>query len=175
MPSFYKPNKKVTGCAANFSFNSKEGALFTNLIRQVSYDDSRHIGSFSGGDKIVIKSGVTEIGAFLDVLNRNVEYSTVHTTKDTTVSIKFSPYITDEKVQKGYGLSIFKKTKEGKEQRFLIGFTFAEASVLKSYFDFVLRHIFSAEYAQEKKDFKDRQDSKSKVNTVSKPEEVEEI
>ncbi len=178
MPSFFKANKSNRGCAGSFSFNSKDGALFTQLIQQVSYDEARHIGSFSGGAKIVIKSGITEIGAFLDVLQRNVEYSTVHTTKDSTVQIWFAPYFVGEgenKVQKGYGLRVSKKTKDGVETKLLLPFNFGEAATLKVYFDFVLRHIFSAEYAEEKKQFKERQESKPKITAAPKVEEQEEI
>ena len=181
----YKANKSNKGAACSFGFNSKDGALFTQIVKQVSYDESRHIGSFSGGEKIVIKSGITEIGAFLDVLQRNVEYSTVHTTKDGTTQIWFAPYVVEAdgvKTQKGYGLRVARKSSDGKESKFLMPFNFGEAAALKVYLDFVLRHIFSADYAEEKKNYKEKLKVKdAKVTTpvesseASSPDVQEEI
>lgn len=169
---FYKSNKSIKGCGASFSFNSKDEALFISLIKQSGYDEARHIGQFQGA-KVVVKSGITEIGALLDVLNRNVPYSTVHTTKDSKVQIWFEPYIIgegDAKVQKGYGLKIKKD-----EESFLMPFNFSEAQVLKEYFSFVLRHIFSAQYAEAKKAYKEKVEKQDKPIAVPKTEETEEI
>lgn len=171
----YKASKSNRGCACSMSFNSKEGSLFIQLIKQVSYNEERHIGSFAGGEKIVIKSTIFEIGSFLDVLRRNVEYSTVHKSKDATTQIWFAPYFVgegDQKTQRGYGLRVTKKTTDNKEVKFLMPFNFGEAEVLKSYLDFVLRHIFSAEYAEEKKRFKERQSKKSEQQSTTENSSV---
>lgn len=173
----YKANKANKGAACSFSFNSKEAALYIQLIKQTGYDDAKHLGSFSGGEKITIKSSLAEIGSFLDVLKRNVEYSTVHKSKGATTQIWLAPYIVDfngTKTQKGFGLRVSKKTDDGVESKFLMPINFGEAQLLQVYLDFVLRHIFSAEYAEEKKAFKERQDKKlSEVREV--PPETEEI
>lgn len=156
---FYKANKSNKGCACSLSFNSKEASLFIQLIKQVSYDEQRHIGSFSGGEKVTIKSNLTEIGGFIDSLKRNVDYSTVHQSKDATTQIWFAPYYVgdgENRVQKGYGLRVSKKTKDGQESKFLMPFNFGEGQILQSYFDFVLKHIFSAEYAEQKKRYKEK-------------------
>lgn len=169
----YKANKSNRGCAMSLSFNSKEGCLFIQLIKQVSYNEERHIGSFSGGEKITIKSSVTEIGAFLDVFNRNVEYSTVHAGQNgDTTQIWLAPYLTgdgEQKVQKGFGLRISRKSQNGEEAKFLMPINFSEAASIKVYLDFALRHIFSAEYAEEKRAFKEKLDKKTE-QVVSPPE-----
>ena len=167
----YKANKSNRGCALSLSFNSKEGALFTQLISQVSYDENRHIGSFSGGNKVTIKSSVAEVGNFIDVFTRNVEYSTVHRGQNGDMTqIWLSPYLVgegDAKIQKGFGLRVSKKTKDGQELKLLMPLNFGEAAALKVYFDFFLRHVFSAEYAEAKKQYKDRQDSKPKSKEIA--------
>lgn len=155
----YKANKSNRGCACSLSFNSKEGALFIQLITQTGYDESKHLGSFAGGDKLTIKSNITEVGNFIDVLSRNIEYSTVHKSKDATTQIWFAPYFVGEgenKIQRGYGLRVSRKNNDGTESKFLMPFNFGEAQTLKIYFDFFLRHVFSAEYAEQKKAFKER-------------------
>lgn len=162
----YKANKSNRGCAASFSFNSKDAALFIQLIKQVSYDEASHLGSFSGGEKITIKSSMAEIGSFLDALKRNVEYSTVHQSKDATTQIWLAPYYVGEgedKVQRGYGLRVSKKTKEGVESKFLMPFNFGESQQIQSYLDFVLKHIFTAEYAEQKKRYKDKNEKAEKA------------
>ena len=176
---FFKGNKSLKGGACSLSFNSKEGALFVSVIKQTGYDETRHLGSFSGGDQTTVKFNVPEIGAFLDVLNNNRDYSTFHKTKEGNTSINFKPYFVmegDAKVQKGFGLYIGKLGDDKKvSNSWLMPFNFGEAQVLKSYFDFVLRHIFSATYAEDKKKYQDRIDklqSKKEI-TVPPPGEKE--
>lgn len=172
----YKANKSNKGAACSISFNSKEGSLFIQLIKQTGYDEARHLGSFSGGEKVTIKSNITEVGNFLNVLNNNVEYSTVHKSKDATTQIWLAPYIVGEgenKVQKGFGLRVSKKTNDGNESKFLMPFNFGEAQTLKVYLDFFLRHVFSAEYAEQKKQFKDRQEKPVQLPKTVEAEEIE--
>ena len=175
----YKANKSNKGCACSLSFNSKESALFIQLIKQVSYDEARHLGSFSGGEKITIKSSLGEIGSLIDALKRNVEYSTVHQSKDATTQIWFAPYLVgegDARVQRGYGLRVSKKTKDGQEFKFLMPFNFGEGQLLQTYLDFVLRHIFSADYAEQKKRYKEKLDNQPiKVVPSTEAPQTEEI
>lgn len=155
----YKANKSNKGCACSLSFNSKDGVLFIQLIKQVSYNEERHIGSFSGGEKITIKSSITEIGNILDVLTRNVDYSTVHQSPNASTQIWFAPYnveVNGVKEQRGYGLRISQKTKDGQELKFLMPFNFGEAATLRVYLNFVLNHIFAAEYAESKRKYQEK-------------------
>ncbi len=176
MPQFYKSNKSIKGCGCSFGLNTKEQSLFISLVKQSGYDETRHIGSFANGDKISIKSNLTEIGAFLDVLNRNVSYSTVHKSADGMTSIKFEPYIVagenenSEKIQKGYGLNIYRKTAD-KELKFLMPFNFSEAAVLREYFSFCIRQIFHTEYSEAKKQYKSKKESQEQPKPSSEPEE----
>ncbi len=163
MPQFYKANKSIKGCGCSLSLNSKDASVFIGLIKQTSYDEARHLGSFASGDKISIKCNLTEIGSLLDALNRNIVYSTVHKSNDGMTSIKFEPYVVgegEEKQQRGYGLYIYRKTGD-KELKFLMPFNFAEAEILKEYFSFCIRQIFHTEYSEAKKQYKSKQEEKA--------------
>lgn len=162
----YKSNKSVKGCAAGFSFNSKDGAMFVSLVKQTGYDEARHIGSFKDGAKINIKLGLSELGAMLDCFDSNREFSTVHATESYNTGIKLAPYITDKdgsKVQRGFGLFINKSSKgeNANKESFLLTINFGEAKLISEYIKFVLDHCFSAIYSADQKEYKERQDKKN--------------
>ena len=158
---FYKANARLNGCGCSFGINAAEQTLFISLVKQSAWDDSKKLGQFNG-DKINIKSNFTEIGALLDVLQRNVTYSTVHKSANGMTSIKFEPYFiyskeeNGEKTQKGYGLSIYRKTAD-KELKFLMPFNFAEAVLLKEYFSFAIRQMLHVEMTEARKQYKEKQ------------------
>jgi hypothetical protein len=171
MLQIYKPNKNNTGSASSWSFNSKQESVFAQLIKQTSWIAEKHIGSFKGGAKMTVQFNLTEIGALLDVLNRQVEYGTFHRNGETSTSIKFYPYKRkDSDVIVGYGLSL----KRG-ELSMAIGFTFAEAEVLKEFLKFALEHIFSAKYAESKKIAKEAQEKREQAEKPAEPTENNEI
>jgi hypothetical protein len=181
----YKSNKANKGVAASFSFNSKEQSFFLQLIKQVSYDESRHIGSFSGGDKITVKFTIWEMGALLSCFDTNKEYSLYHKTKDTNVAIKFAPYIVAAtKEQKGFGISINKLADSSNTVTtgWLLPISFPEKETIKAWVNNAFVHCFNAEYAEEKKQYKEREEKKaikssSPVESSVKPvaAEAEEI
>lgn len=139
---FYKGNKKITGTAC--SFQAKGASLFVNFIKQHSWNDARNVGSFRENAKNPEKSGVvkftpTEAAGIVDAIDRNTEYTYYHTSKNGNSMGKFCAYIRDGK-QIGYS---FNATKESKgdsvnKNSFLIGFSFAEAILVKQ---FLLRFI----------------------------------
>lgn len=158
--NIFKSSKSIKGCAAGISFNSKEQCLFIQLVKQTSYNEETRLGSFAGGEKVTIKSSKAEIGSLLDVLRRNVPYSTVHRSRDAMTQIYFEPYFivnneTQQKEHKGYGLRVIKKSQD-KESKFLMSFNFGEAELLRSYLNFALDHMHGAEYAAEKKRYSDK-------------------
>ena len=125
---FYKPNPRNTGTA--FSCNVAKGALWFNLIKQASWNDETKKGSFRANvknpeKKLSIKFNAIEAAGMVDAINRNVEYSFIHPTKDSITNGKISPYLKDEK-QIGYSFVSFRN-----KSPFLIGFTFGEAEMFK--------------------------------------------
>lgn len=181
----YKSNKSLKGCAASFKFNSKDGKLWINLIKQVSYDEKRHIGSFKDGTKIAISVGLWEIGSFLEAFEKNTSFATVHSFEKEGVkeytNIKLAPYMAkvakknddDDKedefvtVQKGFGLTV-SKGKEDNKIALLLPINFGEVQVLKEYLKFVLNHCFSAIYAADKKAYLDSIKGKEESNKGEK-------
>ena len=177
MIQLYKANKSNTGHAASISVNSKEGNLYVQFIKQMGYNEERHIGSFKGGDKATVKFNIWEMGALLDSFSRNQPYKTVHQSPNKSVSINAGPYSLDKndpaKVS-GYSLSISFK-EEGQEQpkRFSISFNFAERQVFIEYLKFALNKHFAASYSEQKKEFEKRTKEKTSTptkNEVSEPE-----
>jgi hypothetical protein len=149
--SFFKPNKTVTGALADFSFNSKDGALYIQIVRQTGYDESRHIGSFKEGQKLNIKFNATEIGGFLRSLRNLIEVKFFHTTADSKTTIFFAPYKTkDSDTVAGFGLTVLKNTEKWK-----VPFTLDEAVLLEEHLKYVLTHFFDAQYSEDIKRAKD--------------------
>ena len=106
MISFYKPNSKNTGTACSFSVNSKEGSIWSSLIKQSSWNEGTKTGSFSDNKdnpqkSARVKFSTTEVAGLLEALDKNVEFSAYHSSDKQVTKIKFSPYIRDEN-QVGY-------------------------------------------------------------------------
>jgi hypothetical protein len=88
-----------------------------------------------------------EIGSFLRAIRELKEIKLYHQTTEKKTSINFKPYAlkgSDDYV--GFGLSIIQG-----DAKYSIPFTFEESYVLEEYLKFVLNHIFSATYAEDKK------------------------
>jgi len=162
MLQYYKPNKSVKGSAASFSLNSKKGNVFISVIKQVSYNEERHIGGFKGGKQANIQLDQFEIGALIDCIDSGRNFKGIHKSDKFTTTISFSEYIKEDK-HLGYGLSIYRQGDNPDDKdSWLIGFKFGEAVVLKKWLEFALTHIFTADYSVDKKKndeyFKNKQD-----------------
>lgn len=164
MPTFYKSNAAVKGALLGLSTNIKDGdgALFINVVKQSAYDSTRRIGQFQG-EKIAVKLSIFEVGNLLDVITNNRPFSTVHRNsyadEKTMTQIYFEPFVPENKEtkekgeQKGFALRIIRG-----ESKFFFGFSFGEAMVLRSFFDYFLRQTFSNEQLSAKKAYKDKQE-----------------
>jgi hypothetical protein len=157
---FYKANPRSTGAACQFSFNSKERALFVSIKRQVSYNPQKRIGSFWDGERCLVKFSVNEIGQMCHALERNKEWSNYHGFGGNKTQIFFKPYIKEDNegnpVQKGFTLNIARSVGEEEKKSFLIGFDFGECVVIREFLKFALEHIFSAIYSADKKSAEER-------------------
>ena len=150
MISFYKPNSKNTGTACSFSVNEKDSAIWSSLIKQSSWNDSKRIGSFSENQNnplksVKIKFSLTEAAGILDAIERNTEFSAYHTSEKQTTQIKFTPYIKDEK-HVGFSYMVSKTDKQNSEnkQSYVIGFYFNEARLLKQFLSYALDSVFNS-------------------------------
>ncbi len=153
---FFKPTKTNSGAASSWRFFSKDGSFLVQIIKQTGWNDEYKTGSFKDGEKMSIKLSLTEAGSVINSIRSKSEFSTVHKTKDRTLSLKFSPYIDKEsKAYKGFGLS----ASAGENKYFRIGFTPADLCLLEQFIGFGMNHCFSAIYAEDKKYYLDMQKS----------------
>lgn len=151
MISFYKPNSKNTGTACSFSVNTKEGSIWSSLIKQCGWNENTKTGSFSENrdnpqKSARIKFSQTEAAGLLEALDKNTEFSAYHSSDKQVTKIKFCPYIKDDK-QVGFSYSVHKENKENIEnkQSFLIGFYFNEARLLREFLVYSLHSIFKTQ------------------------------
>lgn len=168
--NFYKPNKSVKGALASFSFNSKDGALYIQLVRQTSYDEKRHIGGFKDGAKLNTKFNAMEIGGLLRSLKELKEAKFIHTTPESKTNITFGPYNKkDSDELAGFGMRIYKG-----EESFSVPFSLDEAYLLEEYLKYVLTHFFNAIYYEDKKRAAEYAEKKASVSPITKQEEKKE-
>jgi hypothetical protein len=179
MISFYKPNSKNTGTACSFSVNSKEGSIWSSLIKQSSWNEGTKTGSFSANKdnpqkSAKIKFSITEAAGLLETLDKNIEFSAYHSSDKQITKIKLSPYIKDDK-QVGFSYSVNKESKENIEnkQSFLLGFYFSEARLLKEFLAHSLQSIFRTQEVEAIKKFKNSKPNQESTKTL--PEEDSEL
>lgn len=170
MIQLFKSNKSVTGHAATFSVNSKEGSLYIQIIKQTGYNAERHLGSFKGGEKLNVKFNMWEVGSIVDALVRNATYKTVHKSQNKTTSVSVGPYFAPDDDKKILGYSFSFSYKEGDEpKRFSISLNSGEKVVILEYFRFMLSKSFAASYAEQKRNF----EKKNKTNNQNETKEEE--
>lgn len=162
MISFYKPNSKNTGTACSFSVNPKDESIWSSLIKQSSWNDSKKIGSFSENQNnpnksVKIKFSLAEAAGLLDALERQSEFSAYHTSEKQSTQIKLAPYIKDNK-QVGFSYIVNKTDKQNSEnkQSYLIGFYFNEARLLKEFLSYALNSIFESQRIENIKKLKNQ-------------------
>lgn len=157
MLNFYKPNANKTGHAIGLSFNSKEGKLHAQFVKQTSWDGNAHRGGFKGGDKFNLTFNATEIGAFLNCIERKISEKLFHQSAKGNTSIEVKPFnkkLAEDKTEpNGFTISVNPRANEGEDKPKTYGFWFdkKEERLLKEYLQFVLEHFFSAAYSADKK------------------------
>lgn len=177
MISFYKPNSKNTGTACSFSVNPKDQSIWSSLIKQSSWNDSKKIGSFSENQNnpnksVKIKFSLTEAAGLLDALEKSLEFSAYHTSEKQSTQIKFSPYIKDGK-HVGFSYIVNKTDKQNSEnkQSYLIGFYFNEARLVKEFLSYALNSIFESQRIENIKRIKNNKPQDRQEERNEKQEE----
>jgi len=174
---FYKPNKFNTGAACALSINSKGGAVYVEVIKQLTWDEKSECATFYDRDKkekganVKIQLDRDEIGGMIHALLTRKEFKAFHESETQQTNIVLDLYYKwdakakaykDDEPPLGFGLSISRKSKENSEKsNFKIPFTFGESVVLIEYFRFALEKIFSAVYSEDKKRAEERAKSKA--------------
>lgn len=163
--SFYSTAPNNTGAALFVSFNSKDYTLFFRLVKQTGYDAQIKKGTYKGGQQYSVAFNVNEVGEMINALRHCGEWSFYHSTKDRVVKGSLKYYKAEQSKKEGVGLSVLVG-----EDVMKVGFTLGTAETLAQYLEFALTHIFSAMYADEKKEAEQRKQSKAKEQE-SKPEQ----
>jgi len=172
MPSqFYSPNSKISGGAAFFSFNSKDGAIYIKLLKQIANNPDKK-NNFDGKNPLNIKLSQDEAADIIRAIRVNGESKFFHKFDGNTSSGSFKFYTIEAKgeypARSGYGLSV-KKSQDGRDTEVKVGFTLGSAERLSMFLENALFHIMDAEYAQ---DIKDAKEYKEKNPVRSASEEV---
>jgi len=169
--SIYSPNSTTTGSALFISLSSKDGAMYFNLLKQVSWDANTKKASFKDGARLNVKFSLDEVGEMVNVIKNRGKWNFYHNFSETVVSGGFTYYSKEydykgKKVTKtGYGLTVKKGDQEWK-----VGFTLGSAEKLLAYLNFFFDRCFQAIYAADKKAFEEKQ--KNKKTLENPPEEV---
>lgn len=144
---FYKPNASGSGNAVGFQFNSKEGALYAQFVKQSGPKE------FKGGKKFNLKFNAIEIGNILNCIERGRGSKLFHQSEKGNTSIELAEYVSKKDgVKDGITISVMPRANEGEEKPEKFGFWFnaAESRTLKEFLQFVLGHFFAADYSAEK-------------------------
>lgn len=163
MISYYKPNKGNSGALCSFKLNDggfiqnkyREGCVFLDIVKQVSWNEEKRTGSFSKGESVTIKLNLMELGAILDCLENHRNFNAFHTfpNSENKVSVFFSEWKTGENTELvGYTFQVIKQINNVKST-FAIGFRLNEAQVLKEFIKLSIQNIIISNHAQQQKSF----------------------
>ena len=168
---FYSANKSNTGAMSSWSFNSKDQSVWVRLIKQTGSNQSASggtNGTYKGGAAINVKFNIDEVGGIIRSARVLEPVSFFHKNPNNQTTIRFAPF--EVKGQNGtsvrYGLSF----KQG-DLEFKIGLSIGQAEALAQYLEFSLGHIFSADYAADKKRALDAQSKKVTAPETSEQDE----
>jgi hypothetical protein len=151
----FKPNGKKTGHACHFQLTSsgESRGVYLEIIKQTGWNSSKKIGSFKGGDKVILKFNEFEVADLIHSIETGKRTQFFHQSNGTSSSISFSEYIAGGE-SKGFGLFVSKNNK-----KFNIGLLHSEAVALREWLKFSLHRFFQSYYAEDKKLLKNRKNA----------------
>lgn len=176
MPAtFFSGGKDGAGGALFVTFNSKDQSVFYRVIKQTGWNEQTSKPSFAGGAVINVKLSLDEVGEFIHAISGHDACKFYHSFNKEVTTGNFAYYEkefngkTGPVKTRGFGFSV----KKG-ELAARIGFSLGAAERLSQYLQFVLDHIHSAIYVQDKKEFEEYLKKKegNKPKSVVKPREV---
>ncbi len=143
--TFYSASPKVDMGALDMSFNSKDGSVYWRLAPQSGYNDSQRAkGVYDWKSAVNVKLDVGEVGAILRAIRTDSEFKFFHDFGGNKVSGSLKYWQTEK--SRGFGVNV---TKGDKPIR--VSLSLGDAELMAEYLRFALDHIFSADYAADKK------------------------
>lgn len=152
----YKPNSSNKGHGISFSLNSKDAAVYIQVIKQTSWNPQTKKGEFRGGAKFNVKLNATEIAGIISSLESNSTKKFFHSSEKGSVSISFAPYVKDG-IQNGFTLSLLPSSQQNPAEKYGFWFNTDESVLVREWLSWALKRIFDAAYAAAKKAFEDKQ------------------
>ncbi len=130
--NIYRAKKTGDGVAVRFSVS--EDGLFLKLAKQAGNKDDHATFDWVDANKkpkCCISLGLADIGQFLAALNGKMsEVKLYHEfskgDQKTVTNIYFKPFITEDKIDKGYSLSVVRG-----ELKYAVGLSHAEAQIVR--------------------------------------------
>jgi len=138
--TFYKPNPKNTGGAAQFNISDKN-EVYVTLTRQVSWDDEKKKGTFKSENplnSVSLKLTIFELGAIAHAITTKTTFSTVHMFQGGSTSISFKPY-TKKNGEMAFGFSVIKN-----KEKYGIGIELSEAYVVQKFCDIAIEKVIDS-------------------------------
>lgn len=165
MLDIYKPTAKNTGSAISLQASDRDGHLYLNFIRQHSWDATRQKGSFrenknKPGLSTTLKFNQIEAGAWLDAIERFVEFSAFHGTQQRSTRISFNLAEGDNPTV--FVLRVSQTDGANQKASFFIPISFGEARAIKEYLIHYLHKSFKKQRAT--------QESKQGLDTPNQQE-----
>lgn len=173
MPNqYYSPNSKLTGGCLFASFNSKDGAIYLKLLKQIANNPDKK-GNFDGKNPLSIKLSQDEAADIIRAVRTNGESKFFHKFNNDTTSGTFKHYTIkatepNKPDRAGFGLSVKRVGANGQEVK--VGFTLGSAERFSLFLQNALTHFFDAEYSQDLKDYKESQAKKATNQKQEKSE-----
>lgn len=130
MITIYKPNAKNTGALASFTASSKDECIYVEMLKQKAWDAEKKTGTFDNEKKTSAKIGEFEIGGMIRAIEHGEKFHAYHSTKSSSKTVSLSP--ASWKNNKGEEVNFLSfQIGVGKDDKFNIGITYAEAEVIK--------------------------------------------
>ena len=163
--TFYSANKTCTLGSMDLSFNSKDGSVYLKMAPQKAYHDERKAkGEYDWPNAVNVKLDTGEVGALIRALRTDGEFTFIHDFEGnkTSGSCKFYKNEKGGRTYYGFGFSVKKGDREVK-----VPIGLGDGELIMEYLRFALDHIFSADYAVDKKYWEDRaKNNKPEVSTT---------
>lgn len=149
MIHFYHPNRANKGFASSFYRDPRNDTVFATIIKQSGWDNEKQNGIFRDNKdnpegRANIKLDYVEVAGILDCIERGRDFKNFHESNETPKNISFTVWKGQDGNPKGYSFSILVTNKQDPAYKnsFYIGFTYAEARLIREFFIYALHAHF---------------------------------
>jgi hypothetical protein len=141
--TLYKPTRKQTGGAIKFNVHKTGKFSFMKAAQQIAAMGESRVFGWEDEDSINVKMGLSDLGAFLSVIEGFAADGVAklfHKTDADNKIIEFT-HVPD---RGGYSLKISHKRGDSEARNVFVGVTYAEAMILKVYIENTIQEMLQA-------------------------------